>query len=608
VKNLRLTTAELVKAAARKFLGERGLDFKSVYTPVTAADLKNLNLSEKRCAGLIIHYYDVKGQKTDFYRFRALEDPPQSEWSKLVGRKRDEVRYIQPTGTEPQAYFPKAFNFNHYFSLPVRDRPPLVITEGEFKADAAAKRGIPCIGLGGVWNYRVTTQDGRVELLPDLARLPWQGMKVVFCYDSDAATNIDVQRAKDDASERLEALGANIYEKPLPQLKRDSKTGLDDFLVTNGKSAWEALPEERWYGPGVPRLQARPKDDFLKHKFAEREEILKSPAACLLRHPSIVQIHAYRGVGKTNVALLFAGALSRKGGEFFRWSAVRALRVLYVEGEQPGADVQRQVRLQAIAAASDNLHVMTLEDQPTCCFPKIVTPEGQKALERYIEEHQIEVLFLDSLSTLANIAMNEEENQLSLGDWFVRLRTGLRVTVVYLQHDGKSGQQRGHSKHEDWIDLSIHLTWAGDYQGAEGLRAHFHIDKARQPVVDGQDMRIEFGPSLENPRTSKWDWKQVSKKEEKDADVLNAGALLLFHEPGMSERAFVAELRKRRFTGSNEKLRAIFEGAKKLRAKADTGVAGEKAAASPNPALAPAKSRAGGGAPKPPRATKPKRS
>jgi hypothetical protein len=125
------------------------------------------------------------------------------------------------------------------------------------------------------------------------------------------------------------------------------------------------------------------------------------------------------------------------------------MRVLYVEGEQPGADVQRLVKLQADTAPPENLHVMTLEDQPTFRFPKIVAPEGQAALERYIEEHEIEVLFLDSLSTLANIAMNEEENQLALGDWFVRLRTGLRVTVIYLQHDGKGMQQRGHSKHED---------------------------------------------------------------------------------------------------------------------------------------------------------------
>lgn len=568
----RLDTVEAVEVVGRKSLSERGLTVSDGdYVFVTAADIvrTKLNLSEKRCAGVLLRYHDVKGKETDFYRLRAFESPPQSGWDKLVGRELEEVTYIQPTGTKPRTYFPIRFSFQRYFAIPVRDRPPLGITEGEFKADAAAKHDIPCIGLGGVWNYRTTTQEGRVELLPDLARLPWEGTKVCVCHDSDIVTNADLLRGMNEMCELLEQRGAILYIRWLPPLTHGGKTGLDDFLVAKGAKAWHALPMERWYGPGVPRLEARLKDDFLKHKFAEREEILKSPAACLLRHPSIVQIHAYRGVGKTNVAILLAGALSHKGGDFFRWSAVRALRVLYVEGEQPGADVQRQVRLQAAAATSDNLHVMTLEDQPTCCFPKIVTPEGQKALERYIEEHRIEVIFLDSLSTLANIAMNEEENQLSLGDWFVRLRTGLRVTVVYLQHDGKTGQQRGHSKHEDWIDLSLHLTWAGDYQGAEGLRAHFHIDKARQPVADGRDMRITFGTALKDPRRNEWTFTEVSKQEEKDNEALNAGAQLLFRDPEMSCRTFIDELREQGFTGANKKFRGLFEVAKKLRARAD---------------------------------------
>ncbi len=182
-----------------------------------------------------------------------------------------------------------------------------------------------------------------------------------------------------------------------------------------------------------------------------------------MRHPSVTQIHAYRGVGKTNVAFYLANALATKS-EFLRWQGMRPLRVLYVEGEQPAADLQEQVKL--LTVETDNLFIMDLEDQEDCRFPKIVSDEGRKAFERAHREHLgVEVIVLDSLSTLANIGMNDEENQLALGDWFIRLRTGLKVSVIYLQHDGKGGQQRGHSKHEDWIDLSIHLIWPGDYTG-----------------------------------------------------------------------------------------------------------------------------------------------
>ena len=40
-----------------------------------------------------------------------------------------------------------------------------------------------------------------------------------------------------------------------------------------------------------------------------------------MRHPSVTQIHAYRGVGKTNVAFYLANALATKG-EFLRWQGM----------------------------------------------------------------------------------------------------------------------------------------------------------------------------------------------------------------------------------------------------------------------------------------------
>lgn len=569
-KLIRLTTTEAVTNAGRRFLGSRGLTIKDGHIlPLTPQEIVRLaiDIPVKSCAGLWIVYHDWTGAETDFGRFRALEQPIPSSLDTVVGRELKEIRYLQPTGTPPKAYFSAVYDYPRFFAKPVSDSP-LTLTEGEFKVEAAAKHGIACIGLGGVDSFLVKGSDGERELLPELARIPLEGRKVIVCYDSDTATKPQVLRARDRLCQLLEDRGALLYIRTLPQLERGEKTGLDDYLVRCGAKAWHALPLERWYGPGVPRLVALAKDDFLQYPFEQREEILRSPAACLLHHPSIVQIHAFRGVGKTNTALNLAAALACKGKPFFRWQSVRPMRVLYVEGELPGADMQRLVLQQATEATSENFHVMTLGNQPTFRFPKIVTPKGQKGIERYIEEHQIEVLFLDSLSTLANIAMNDEENQLAIGDWFMRLRTGLRVTVIYLQHDGKSGQQRGHSKHEDLLDLSMHLTWAGDYQGVEGLRAHFHIDKARRPVSDGQDMSIAFGRSLRGQ--VEWTWRQVTKQEEKDNDVLTAGVTLLLPAPEMSERTFTAELRKKGFTGSHKKLRGIFEAAKKLRAKSDS--------------------------------------
>jgi hypothetical protein len=567
-----------VVLAARRFVAERGLALSDgEYLPATPARLKENGMGPDTNNGpaLVIRYCDVKGTPTDFYRVRSLDDRvvvPHP--GKLTARERAERRYWQPGGTSPRAYFPRKFNFSEFFSLPVRERA-LTITEGEFKADAAAKHTIACIGLGGCWNYRVSkkhpvTKEKSVELLPELARLPLQDMEVHIAFDSDAATNTDVLRARDDLAERLEALGARIFIRKLPQLERGAKTGLDDFLKHKGKKAFLELPLERWYSPNVPQLVARKKDDFLNHEYKQREEILRSEAGCLLRHPSILQIHAFRGVGKSQIAAWLAGTLAHKGSEFLRWRAVRSLRVLYVDGEQLGEDGQEIVRLQAQQAPSQNFYYLNLEDQPMFRIPKIVTPEGRAALERVVEEHRIEVLVLDSLSTLANVAMNDEENQLTIGDWFVRLRTGLRVTVIYLQHDGKTGEQRGHSKHEDWIDLSIHLKWpSSDYHGAEGLRAHFSIDKARKPIADGQSMKISFGPSLKDPRHSEWMFAPLTKEEETHGNVVNEAALMLFRDSKMSDTKLIEALRAKGFKGKNERLRKVIERARELRAKND---------------------------------------
>jgi hypothetical protein len=549
------------------FLRKRGLAVSDGnYSPFTDFELRKAHpkLTQAPAAGFTINYRNVKGEATGFFRFRYLEQPQQSGWDKLVGRALEERRYLQPAGA-PRAYFPKKVNWHDFFSRAAKDRC-LTITEGELKAECAIKAGVPTIGLGGVWNFKVAESP---ELIPDLAKLPWRDMKVQICFDSDAVSNQHVLDAENALAELLERKGAIVHIKRLPPLEHGLKAGLDDYLVakagsrlaTKGRAAYERVPVTAWYSPDVPNLVVQRRSEFLKHAYSEREEILVSKAGVFMRHPTITQIHAYRGVGKTNVAFCLANALAT-AGKFFRWHGVRPMRVLYVEGEQPAADLQQQVSL--LTVATDNLLIMHLEGQQDWRFPKIVSDEGRKAFERAIRDFRAEVIVLDSLSTLANIAMNDEENQLALGDWFIRLRTGLKVSVIYLQHDGKSGQQRGHSKHEDWIDLSIHLIWPTDYTGAEGLRCRFHIDKARRPIRDGQDMRVSLRPDLRNPRRTEWAHVATTAKEEKEQKKFDRAYQLLWMEDGLGNEVLIKRLRDEGVRGNNTELRGICDRARQV--------------------------------------------
>jgi RecA-family ATPase len=66
---------------------------------------------------------------------------------------------------------------------------------------------------------------------------------------------------------------------------------------------------------------------FLAEPIAPCELIL----APIIMTQSLSMIHAWRGVGKTHVALGIAYAVA-SGGEFLRWKAPVPRKVLYLDG------------------------------------------------------------------------------------------------------------------------------------------------------------------------------------------------------------------------------------------------------------------------------------
>jgi hypothetical protein len=89
----------------------------------------------------------------------------------------------------------------------------------------------------------------------------------------------------------------------------------------------------------------------------------------------------------------------------------------------------------------------------------------------------IQVLFLDSISTLFNVAANEEETWTMIQDWFISLRSR-GVTVCFTHHAGKTGLSRSHSKSEDMLDLSMKLS-VPENNDPSLLHCTLEIDKAR---------------------------------------------------------------------------------------------------------------------------------
>lgn len=89
----------------------------------------------------------------------------------------------------------------------------LWITEGIKKADSLTSRGLPTIGLIGVWNW----QRGG-ELLPCWDHVRLDGRRVYVVFDSDVMAKEGVQLALERLVAALEARGADVMVCYLPEV------------------------------------------------------------------------------------------------------------------------------------------------------------------------------------------------------------------------------------------------------------------------------------------------------------------------------------------------------------------------------------------------------
>ncbi len=191
-------------------------------------------------------------------------------------------------------------------------------------------------------------------------------------------------------------------------------------------------------------------------------------------------IYSKRGVGKTHMALAIAYTVAT-GGKFLKFESPDPRRVLYIDGEMPAGAMQE--RLAAIVKASDveppapdYLKIIT-PDLQEHSIPDLSEPDGQEALEEHLGG--VGLVIIDNLSTIFRHGNeNEAESWLPAQEWALSLRRR-GISVLFIHHAGKGGQQRGTSRREDVLDTVICLKHPTDYTPTEGARFEVHFDKAR---------------------------------------------------------------------------------------------------------------------------------
>lgn len=176
--------------------------------------------------------FERDGATQNFCRLRYLVDDTPKGFKKAKPK-----RYAQPGKSGTRVYFPRCLDWPR---LLTDVEEPLIITEGEAKALVAAYAGLPCLALGGVFNF----MRGVDDLLPELEAVKWHGKETLIVFDSDAASNPSVIAAEARLVDELgRKRGAKVTIIRLPP-DGDNKEALDTFLEKFGPQALVALLEK----------------------------------------------------------------------------------------------------------------------------------------------------------------------------------------------------------------------------------------------------------------------------------------------------------------------------------------------------------------------------
>jgi putative DNA primase/helicase len=288
--------------------------------------------------------------------------------------------------------------------------------------------------------------------------------------------------------------------------------------------------------PAGAALVSLTAEEMLAIRRPPREFILEP----ILRTKDLAMLVAKRGVGKTWISVGMASATAA-GGEFLVWRAPKPRSVLYVDGELPFETVQERLELTRTMHGHDwggRLRILAADYQERS-IPSLNLPEGQRLVEEHLGE--AEILFLDNLSALCTGGVeNEAESWQPMQDWLLSLRRR-GIAVLFDHHAGTSGNQRGTSKREDVLDLSIKLEHPADYDSRDGARFVVTYTKARGihgKAAEAFEARLGTG----DLSSSRWITKTCSAATKER--VLN------LHENGLTQAEIGKELGKDKSTVS----------------------------------------------------------
>jgi putative DNA primase/helicase len=314
---------------------------------------------------------------------------------------------------------------------------PLIIGESIEKAMSLSQvTGLPAIsalGAGNMPKVVLPVVEGR-----------WH-QEYIIAGDNDDAGRKGAEALKD----RLLNEGHRIRGPIYPPKKGD---GWDDALHN-------CVDLEGWHDMILgskahqrKTIRALTMEEFMDLQFPDPEFLLEP----WLTTTALGMIVAARGTAKTYIALSIAYAVATGKG-LFRWKGGEPCKVIYFDGELPGARLQK--RLKRLGPKTSNLKVVAREQfvLHRQLMPDLGTELGRKTIDAIIEAEDPDLIIFDSVSVLVRSGTeNEAESWAPIQEWLLGHRWDGR-TILLIHHEGKGGTPRGTSKREDVLDTVIRI-------------------------------------------------------------------------------------------------------------------------------------------------------
>jgi hypothetical protein len=450
----------------------------------------------------VIRYTTLDGRPNGFHRVRflgALADLPRDK----RGRP---IRYSQPEGSGCHVFYAHLGEFS-WKKIAKDAGAELWITEGEKKAAALCKLGVPCLGLGGVWNFFEAGAP-----VDDLNHFAWTGRVVRIAFDSDARHKTSVQLAVKRLADELIKRGAIPFEIELPTLPRADKTGLDDFLVHHGGGAkaikaLRALPERSLLMPAGSTFAELATKQLPAQRWVIKD-LLPAGASIAAGKPKM---------GKSWLMLELAVAVATGGKALGFFEAQRG-GVLHLALE----DTERRFQ--------DRLKRMLDGAEPPASAHffnswRRVEDHGLTALRRWLDAHpDTRLIVIDTLAKMRP-AMSAKDHLYRVDydaiDQLKRIADEYSAGVVIVHHERKATAD----DHIDRVSGSTGLTGAAD--------TIFTLSRERGQMdavlsVTGRDVAEQDIALSMDQRTMRWQYRgdaddfRISQERRKIIEVLTA--------------------------------------------------------------------------------------